>query len=636
MTFSQTLDVICMGRAGVDLYGDQVGSRLEDMQSFSKYAGGCPTNIAIGTSRLGLKSALLSRVGNEHMGRFLRETLMREGVNTDALATDSERLTGLVVLGLRDRQTFPLIFYRENCADMALDSTDVKEEFIASAKALLVSGTHFSTENVDAASRLAMTYARKHNRHVVLDIDYRPVLWGLTGHDLGEQRFVPSRKVSEHIQSFLGDCTVIVGTEEEFHIAGGSEDTVSALQKVRTLTDAVLVVKLGAQGCAYFDGAIPTAIVEESIIPGFPIEVFNELGAGDAFMSGFLRGFLGGKDLKTACRYGNACGAIVVSRHGCSPASPSAEELDYFLEQGSAHFRLREDEDLNHIHWATTRKHALREIMAFAFDHRSQLVDIAGDREDVAGSIAAFKGLCLTAAIQVQDKYKNRGLGILCDGQFGEDTLAASAGRNLWVGRPIEVPGSRPLQLVGGDDAGSSLRVWPEDHCIKCLVFYHPDDAEELKAAQERTVMTLFHSARKNGKELLLEIIPPKGAPRDEATVSDSLARFYDLGVKPDWWKLPAPLNAQEWDNLSEVITARDPYCRGVVMLGLDAPEDQIKQALSLAARQPVCKGFAIGRTIFGNAARAWFAGEATDEQAVMMMKESYDRLVAHWVFVRD
>ena len=115
-----TLDVITIGRSSVDLYGAQIGGRLEDMASFSKAAGGCPTNIAIGTARLGLRSGLITRVGDEHMGRFLREQLAREGVDVAGVHTDPARLTALVILGVRDSKTFPLIFYRDNCADGAL------------------------------------------------------------------------------------------------------------------------------------------------------------------------------------------------------------------------------------------------------------------------------------------------------------------------------------------------------------------------------------------------------------------------------------------------------------------------------------------------------------------------------------
>ena len=170
------LDVITIGRAGVDLYGSQVGSRLEDMGSFDKYIGGSPTNIACGTARLGLKSALISRVGDEHMGRFIIEQLRREGVNTDGVVTDPDRLTALVLLGIRDREQFPLIFYRENCADMALCEDDIDEGFIASARSVVPTGTHLSNPRTEAAVLKALKLARKHGLKTALDIDYRPNL----------------------------------------------------------------------------------------------------------------------------------------------------------------------------------------------------------------------------------------------------------------------------------------------------------------------------------------------------------------------------------------------------------------------------------------------------------------------------
>ena len=145
------LDVICLGRSSVDLYGEQVGGRLEDVQTFAKYIGGCPANIAVGTARLGLKSALITRVGDEHMGRFIVEALDKERVDTSQITSDPERLTALVILGIRDRQTFPHIFYRPDCADMALSDEHIDAAFIASSRALLVTGTHFSQPGVERA-----------------------------------------------------------------------------------------------------------------------------------------------------------------------------------------------------------------------------------------------------------------------------------------------------------------------------------------------------------------------------------------------------------------------------------------------------------------------------------------------------
>src|SRR4029077_3829202 len=153
---NRVLDVICLGRFAVDFYAQQIGARLEDVTSFAKYLGGSSANTAFGCARLGLKAAMAARVGEDHMGRFLTETLAREGCDVSHVVRDPQRLTALVLLGLKDRESFPLVFYRENCADMALEVSDFEEAFIASSRALLITGTHFSTERVDRVSRLAL------------------------------------------------------------------------------------------------------------------------------------------------------------------------------------------------------------------------------------------------------------------------------------------------------------------------------------------------------------------------------------------------------------------------------------------------------------------------------------------------
>ncbi|TIX11480.1 MAG: 5-dehydro-2-deoxygluconokinase, partial [Mesorhizobium sp.] len=210
---AKPLDVITIGRASVDLYGQQIGSRLEDITSFAKSVGGCPANISVGTARLGLRSALLTRVGDEQMGRFIREQLKREGVSVDGLKTDKERLTALVLLSVEDEGVSPMIFYRSDCADMALAEEDIDEAFIASARAVVVTGTHFSRPNSDAAQRKAISIMKAKGGKVVFDIDYRPNLWGLAGHAEGFERYVKSDRVSAQLKTVLPDCDLIVGTE---------------------------------------------------------------------------------------------------------------------------------------------------------------------------------------------------------------------------------------------------------------------------------------------------------------------------------------------------------------------------------------------------------------------------------------
>src|SRR5262249_45560725 len=170
------LDVVTIGRSSVDLYGKQIGSRLEDVASFAKSVGGSPTNIAIGAARLGLSTAVITGGGDEQMGRFILEQLRREGVGASGVRIAKERLAALVLLSVESEHAFPLIFYRENCADMAISEADIDEALVTSAKAVLVSGTHFSKANTDAAQRKAMRIARAAGGKVIIDIDYRPNL----------------------------------------------------------------------------------------------------------------------------------------------------------------------------------------------------------------------------------------------------------------------------------------------------------------------------------------------------------------------------------------------------------------------------------------------------------------------------
>lgn len=628
------LDLITIGRSSVDLYGVQVGGLLEDMASFNKYVGGSPTNIATGTARLGLKSALITRVGDEHMGRFLLRELERESVDTRGIVTDPERLTALVILGIRDQQHFPLIFYRENCADMALCEDDIDPDFIAEAGCVLATGTHLSHPKTEAAVLKAIHLARGNGSRTALDIDYRPNLWGLSGHGDGEKRFIESAAVTAKLQSTLHLFDLVVGTEEEFHIAGGSTDTLQALKAVRNVTNAALVCKRGPMGAVVFEGAIPDSLDEGQSGEGFPIDVFNVLGAGDGFMSGLLRGWLKDEDWPTSLKFANACGAFAVSRHGCTPAYPSWEELQYFFRTGIRNKALRKDAALEQIHWSTNRSGDWPHMRVFAFDHRIQLEEMAAEAGVSNEKIGEFKQLCLDAALQVANGAK--GYGILCDGRLGRDALYRAAGTGLWIGRPTEWPGSRPLKLEPelGPDCGG-LVEWPVENVVKLLCFYHPDDTAEFKAQQEEFVSRLFAAARRNRLEFLLEIIPSKAGAVDDDTTARVIERFYEIGVYPDWWKLEPMKTKAAWANACDAITRNDAHTRGIVVLGLDAPAEELEASLAIAADFDLVKGFAVGRTIFGDAARKWLNGSISDEEAIADMATRYRSLCNVWDSVR-
>lgn len=631
MKTEKTLDLICLGRVAVDLYAQQIGSRLEDVSSFAKYLGGSSGNVAYGTAVQGVKSSMLARVGDEHMGRFLREELQRVGVDTSHLITDKERLTALVILGIKDQDTFPLIFYRENCADMAISAEDFDESYIASAKALAITGTHLSHPKTRHAVLTALEYAGRNGTKRLLDIDYRPVLWGLTSLGDGETRFIDSEAVTKSLQDVLHHFDVLVGTEEEFHIAGGSTDTLTALKNVRKVSQATLVCKRGALGCSVFEGAIPDDLDGGLNVYGVRVEVLNVLGAGDAFMSGLLRGYINGESWEQCCRYANACGALVVSRHGCAPAMPTKAELDDYLSRAESVPRPDLDAQLNHLHRVTTRKTQWDDLCIFAFDHRKQLVDMAEKCGADPKRIPKLKMLLLQAAEQTakEEGIYNGHAGILADTTFGQAALNEITGKKWWIGRPIELPSSRPLRLEHGD-LGSQLINWPAEHVVKCLAFYHPADKAEMKADQDATLKQVYQACCRTGHELLLEIILPADMEKKESYYVEMITHFYHLGIKPDWWKLPG-VSAETWAVLSQVITQNDPYCRGILILGLDAPESVFEEVFKASANAPLVKGFAVGRTIFGQPSADWLAGKLDDAGLIKETSERYRRLIKLW-----
>ena len=628
-------EIVSIGRLAVDLYAKQYGCNLEDASSFAKYLGGSSGNVAFGCARLGLRSAMISRVGDEQMGRFLLKTLADEGCNVSQIKVDPVRLTALAILGIKDRNTFPLLFYRNNCADMAFCADDVDESFIAECMALHVTGTHFSTPTVRAGSLQALEYAHRHDVRTVLDIDYRPVLWGLTTPGDGETRNIPSPVVTRELQEILGHFDLIVGTEDEFMIAGGSPDLMEALRDVRGRTEATLVVKLGPLGCAVIEGAIPERIEDAFSVPSPRVEVLNVLGAGDGFLAGFLSGWLRGSDYSTCCRRANASGALVVSRHSCAPAMPTEAELQYFLEHADTLTEPAHDNTLNWLHHVTPKRRTWNDVFIFAFDHRSQLYDLARQVGASEKRLPELKRLLVETVARTERHLQLHGsIGALIDDRYGEDALHTATGRGWWLGRPVERPGSNPVIFELGSSIGSVLAHWPTEQVVKCLILYDPDDHPDRRLAQESQVRTLCEATNETGHELLLELIPPKGCQNDPDTILRTMTRFYNLGIHPDWWKLPAT-SAEQWSRIDALIEKRDPYSRGVVMLGQNAPIEQLVASFEEARHSRTCRGFAVGRSIFQDPARAWLTGRIGDAEVVERCGQAFEELITAWRRIR-
>ena len=265
------LDVITIGRASVDLYGQQVGGRLEDMASFAKAVGGCPSNIAIGTARLGLKSGL------DHPGRRRADGPLHPRADAargrrDARHQDRPRAPDGAGHPRRARREavsadlLPRQLRRHGARRRRHRRGASSPPPPRSSSPARIS----ARPNTDAAQRKAIRLAKAHGRKVVFDVDYRPNLWGLAGHGAGEERYIKADHVTAHLKTILPDCDLIVGTEEELAIAGGSEDTLETLRRIRAVSTATIVCKRGPMGCVVFPGAIPGALEDGHQGPGLP------------------------------------------------------------------------------------------------------------------------------------------------------------------------------------------------------------------------------------------------------------------------------------------------------------------------------------------------------------------------------
>jgi 5-dehydro-2-deoxygluconokinase len=621
-----SLDLIAIGRVSVDLYGQQIGSPLEEVATFLKGVGGCPANVAIGAARLGLKSALITRVGDEPMGHFVREQLVREGVDVRGVQVDPQRLTALVLLSVRDQHTFPLIFYRENCADAALEEADIGADFVATARAVLLTGTHFSLPGAAQAQRKAMAIAKAHGRRVILDVDYRPNLWGIGGHAAGESRYARSTRVTQVLGDVLPECDLIVGTEEELHIAAGCEETLAAVRRIRGLSRAVIVCKRGARGCIVFAGAIPASLEQGLVSEGRPVEIYNVLGAGDAFLAGYLRGYLRDAPHEECARIANACGALAVSRLLCSAEFPTLAELEHYLANGSRCRALREDPWLNHLHRVTTRRPAVRELWVLSLAD-SEFTSL----EEDAARRAAFRRLVLQALARVRAAGLQVGVRLGAPEEPALLNEAAAAG--LWVAQSVERAGSRPLEFAHSDSLAVRLTERPVTRTVSCRCQYDVSDPPGLRGAQEASLLRLAGACYALGREFLLEILPVDEGTRTGDGAAAVLTRLYALGIRPDWWAL-APQEPQAWQECARVIAGHDPYCRGVLVCAPQAPE-RLGSALAGAAGGGVVQGLMAGGTILEDAARRWLCGQMSDEAVIVEVSLRLSTVIELWTAER-
>lgn len=316
-------DIITFGRIGVDLYAPTIGIRLADADGFVRAVGGCAGNVVIGCARLGLRSAIVSAVGADRAGDYVEAALRRETVATTGLRRVAGRRTVLAFASVGPDGRPEIDFVRERSVDTLYDAAAVDKVMIGSCRALVISGAHVAMGMGDEALRGAIEAARDARALVVLDIDHRA--------DIGPP--TPSATLATRLRPWLAAADIVFGTEAEWGVAGNAATVVDALRACRLVGTGLFVVKRGEQGAVVIDGAVPDRLEEGVVGPGFAVTTVNPLGAGDAFLAGFLERFLRGASPEDALEAGNACGAIVASRLLCSTSCPTLTELEAFLQE---------------------------------------------------------------------------------------------------------------------------------------------------------------------------------------------------------------------------------------------------------------------------------------------------------------
>ncbi|MDA0837352.1 MAG: 5-dehydro-2-deoxygluconokinase [Planctomycetota bacterium] len=624
---SRPLDVICMGRVAVDFYAEQIGSPLEDAQSFRMYLGGCPANISVAGARLGLKPALLSHVGTDDMGKFLKNTLVREGVDITLLKDNPNHLTAIVVLGVNPPDRFPLIFYRENCADMQVQPEDADPEIFKTSKAFLFTGTCLSQPSMHAATLHAVKTAKEAGTAVVFDIDYRPVLWKLTDPGDGETRFTLAPFVTAEIQKFLPMCDLVVGTEEEILIAGGGEDLEAAVRAIREVTGAPIVQKRGEEGCAVFLDDLQNPTLARS----FPVKVLNVLGAGDAFMGGFLRGWLRGEDWETCGKFGNANGALVVSRHGCAPAMSSFRELSFFMENYHSRPDILESKELELLHRvANVGNPAASKKLILAFDHRWQFETSCDEQGKDRSCISEFKEKVFDGFRTSLNSVSADIAAILIDPIYGQSVIKQAAEESFDFGMPIEASGVFPSEWIGTDSLYQQLLERPSTAFVKYLWQYHPELSDKIRQHQISRLQELDNVCNALERRLMLELLVHDDFEHNGANLVASMTDVYQSGVFPFWWKIGALDSMEEWKAVCDVIDRYDPDCR-IIVLGKGAEMNRFADWFSIAKTTHHTVGFAVGRTIFWPAWQSYVSGEVVLDAVPGLITAKYLELVRVW-----
>ncbi|MEP7179317.1 MAG: 5-dehydro-2-deoxygluconokinase [Pseudonocardiales bacterium] len=325
---SAVIEALTVGRVGVDLYPEQSGVPLSQVTTFAKSLGGTATNVAVGAARLGRRTAVLTKVGPDDFGRYVRDALAGFGVDPSYVGTSPDLLTPVVFCALNPPEDPPLLFYRLPTApDLTLTAADVPWDLVADVALLWVTGTGVSVEPARQTQLDMLAHRGRPDssagRWTVLDLDWRPMFWS------------SPREARREYQRLLENVTVAVGNRAEVEVAVGTADPEEAARRLLGHGVEIVLVKKGA------DGVLVATADGMTTVAAQRVEVVCGLGAGDAFGGALIHGLLAGWAPVRCAEYANAAGAIVAARLACADAMPRIDELEAMVSTGNVRAEVR-------------------------------------------------------------------------------------------------------------------------------------------------------------------------------------------------------------------------------------------------------------------------------------------------------
>lgn len=621
------IDLITTGRLGVNLCSEQIGSRLEDAMTFRKYLGGTAGSIAIGASRQGLKTAILSGVGCDPMGDFLVESLRSEGVDTQHLLRVSEHLTALAILGINPPEHFPILYYRQDCADLQLQPEHCDKELLKQARAILITGTWLSQESIRATTHHLIELARHAKTRIVFDLDFRPTLWQATVGQTADFSESTRDAIMAQYQAVLPSCDMVVGSPEEFALASGQSNLTQALETIRSLTDAILVVENNHQGC----DIITDDVVHAQSYPSFPVNVLNRLGAGDAFVSGLLAAWLQGESWQDCALRANACAATSITRHGMSRAIPCVDEVNAFISRFKTDPDLSVEDKMN-AHRMSCHQHEQPDRFILAFDHRTQFEQACDDVGRARNIISAFKQQVFAGFMQVRQAYPDLNLAILVDREYGAEVLSEATMAGVQVGAPIEDAGSFPVRWVGDGPIYEQILQRPANWAVKVHWQYHPESDVQVRLRQLSQLQLLSRVCESLDRRLEVELVLPVGYQKDAKYIVKSMEHVYEQGVYPWRWKLEPLKSISEWQLVCELCHKYDPSVKVILLAGNYKFYEDWREHFKIFRSTRCAAGFAIGRSVFWEPWLQLLASQISLEEVPALVAKNFQVYLDYWV----